>query len=182
MTPACDHTVARARIGNVKGIARVHIEAWRSTYAGLLPDCYLAKLSDKALMGQWVYSLTGQGSFAVFVIKGGRGNIVAYGSCDRARRNRFDFEGEVQTLYVRDDHRSIGIGRALMAEMARHLTRKGCLSTVVWVLRDNPSRWFYAALGGTPVAEELIAFVGTRVLQVAYHWPDIGVLLERSPS
>ncbi|MBI4182554.1 MAG: GNAT family N-acetyltransferase [Proteobacteria bacterium] len=175
-------TVLRARAGDAAGIARVHVAAWRSAYAGILPDTYLTKLSERAVMGQWAYLLRAQGAFSVFVAKERRGNVVGYGSCDLARRNPLGYEGEIQTLYVHDDFRQIGLGRALMAEMARHLRARDCASLLVWVLRDNPSRWFYAALGGKPVAEETISVAGSKLPQVAYGWPDISALLEKSAS
>ena len=59
-------------------------------------------------------------------------------------------EGEVETLYVLDDWRERGIGRRLLQAAAGHLAQAGCRSLYVWVLRDNPSRWFYQRLGGTP--------------------------------
>ena len=62
-------------------------------------------------------------------------------------------EGEVETLYVLDDWRERGVGRRLMRAAAAHLVDIGCQSAFLWVLRDNPSRWFYQRLGGRPVAE-----------------------------
>ena len=56
--------------------------------------------------------------------------------------------GEVETLYLLDDYRDRGVGRRLMRAMAAHLAAVGCRSVVLWVLRDNPTRWFYQRLGG----------------------------------
>ena len=37
--------IRRARSGDAPGIGAVHVSAWRSAYAGILPDAYLARLS-----------------------------------------------------------------------------------------------------------------------------------------
>ena len=37
--------VRRARPGDAAAIGAVHVSAWRNTYAGVLPDDYLAGLS-----------------------------------------------------------------------------------------------------------------------------------------
>ena len=37
--------IRRARPADAMAIAAVHVAAWRSTYPGILPDSYLAKLS-----------------------------------------------------------------------------------------------------------------------------------------
>ena len=54
----------------------------------------------------------------------------------------------------------------------------GCRSAFLWVLRDNPSRWFYQRLGGRPAAEGTTRVAGRDVPQVAYVWDPIERLLE----
>ena len=39
-------TIRRARPGDADAMARVHLAAWRSTYAGVLPEAYLAQLNE----------------------------------------------------------------------------------------------------------------------------------------
>ena len=79
-------------------------------------------------------------------------------------------EGEIETLYVLDDWRERGLGRRLMRAAAAHLAASGCKSAFVWVLRDNPSRWFYERLGGRPAAEATVRVAGTRWCR----WPMFG--------
>ena len=64
----------------------------------------------------------------------------------RGSRRQTLAEGEVETLYVLDDWRERGVGRRLMRAAAGHLVDIGCRSAFLWVLRDNPSRWFYQRL------------------------------------
>ena len=53
---------------------------------------------------------------------------------------------------------------------------------LVWVLRDNPSRWFYQRLGGRSVAEQTIQIAGQAVAQTAFVWDPIEQLLAASPQ
>ena len=41
---------------------------------------------------------------------------------------------------------------------------------MLWVLKDNPTRWFYQRLGGSPAASEVIALAGQPMEQLAYTW------------
>jgi ribosomal protein S18 acetylase RimI-like enzyme len=91
-------------------------------------------------------------------------------------------EGEVETLYVLDDWRERGIGRRLIRAAATHLAEAGCRSVFLWVLRDNPSKWFYQRLGGKPTAESSIRFAGRDVIQTAFVWDPIERLLASSPQ
>ena len=104
--------------------------------------------------------------------------MIGFASGGKARRPGLCGEsasgsGEVETLYLLDDYRDRGVGRRLMRAMAAHLAAVGCRSVVLWVLRDNPTRWFYQRLGGRAAARESIRFAGRQVEQVAYLWDPI---------
>jgi ribosomal protein S18 acetylase RimI-like enzyme len=86
-------------------------------------------------------------------------------------------EGEVETLYVLDDWRDRGLGRRLIGAGAAHLAELGCRSAFCWVLRDNPSRWFYERIGGRAVMADSVLVAGVSVPQVAYAWDPIARLI-----
>ena len=192
-------SVRRARPADAIAIAAVHVAAWRSTYPGILPDNYLAKLSVPRQAAY--YDAAIRGATGVFVAtasgldlpaepatgSGGGTRIIGFGTAGRARQSgeiggRRLGEGEIETLYVLDDWRERGIGRRLMRASAAHLAETGCRSVFLWVLRDNPSRWFYQRLGGKPVAEAAIQFAGRQVVQTAFVWDPIERLLAASPQ
>jgi GNAT superfamily N-acetyltransferase len=99
-----------------------------------------------------------------------------------ARRPHAFGEGEIETLYVLDDWRERGLGRRLMQASATWLGASGCGSAFLWVLRDNPSRWFYERLGGKAAAEQLIRVAGRDVVQTAYVWAPIDKLVQATTS
>lgn len=192
-----------ARPADAVAIGAVHVAAWRSAYPGILPDAYLANLSVSRYAA--FYDGAVRGSGGVFVAVPARSNetvparteeqqkppgaprIVGFATAGRARgggmlNGRSLAEGEIETLYVLDDWRDHGIGRRLMHAAAAHLAEHGCRSVFLWVLRDNPSRWFYQHLGGKPVAEAQIRFAGRDVLQTAFVWDPIERLLAANPQ
>ena len=75
------------------------------------------------------------------------------------------------------DWRERGAGRRLMRAMGAHLRVVGCRSAMLWVLRDNPTRWFYSHLGGREAAHEAIRVGGQMVEQSAFVWDPIEALL-----
>ena len=185
-------SIRRARPSDAIAIGAVHVAAWRSTYPGILPDGFLARLSVPRQAAH--YDAAIRSSTAVFVAAasgtdvppGSGSRIVGFTTAGRARggeiAGRRLAEGEVETLYVLDDWRDRGVGRKLMRAAAAHLAETGCRSCFVWVLRDNPSRWFYQRLGGKPVAEAMIQFAGQKVPQTAFVWDPIERLLAASPQ
>lgn len=179
-------SVRRARPADAAAIGTVHVAAWRNAYAGLLPDSYLAGLSvvrhaagyDAAIRhgaGVFVAVADGRG-----LPEDARAGVVGFATVGRARTALAD--GEVETLYVLDDWRDQGVGRRLMRAGAAHLLAEGCRTAFLWVLRDNPNRWFYERLGGRPVAESVTRVAATDLRQVAYGWDPIERLLAASPT
>jgi hypothetical protein len=70
-----------------------------------------------------------------------------------------------------------------MQVTARCLARAGCRSVFLWVLRDNPSRWFYQRLGGRRAADGQTIVAGVAIPKTAYVWDPIELLLPtRAPS
>ncbi len=170
-------TIRRAVPADAPAMGAVHVTAWRSTYPGILPADYLAGLSVSRQAGQYAAAIRGGVGVNVAVESG---QLVGFSTASRSRRKAVA-EGEIETLYVLDDFRDQGAGRGLIAASAAFLALLGCRSAFAWVLRDNPSRWFYERMGGKVVAEETIAFAGVPIVQCAYVWPDIGVLMDAQP-
>src|SRR5690606_37875788 len=61
----------------------------------------------------------------------------------------------VEDLYVEERARGIGLGRALMAEVARLAAERGAPRVELAVLDWNPARAFYERLGMRQMAEWL---------------------------
>jgi GNAT superfamily N-acetyltransferase len=168
--------IRRARPGDGTWIAAVHVTCWRSAYPGLLPAEYLAALSIAREGVQYERAIAAKAG--VFVAEvGNPAHIVGFSTSGRARRQGMA-DGEIETLYVLDDFREKGAGRGLLARAAAHLAGLGLTSVMVWVLRDNPSRWFYSHLGGVPVAEETTTLAGVKLVQIAYRWADGTALMQ----
>jgi len=184
--------IRRARPADAIAIGAVHVATWRTAYAGVLPDGYLAELSALRQALGYEQAITDRRNcHAMFVaVASGAdapegaeqlGTVVGFVSGGRARRDGFG-AGEVETLYLLDDYRERGVGRRLMRAMAAHLAAVGCRSVMLWVLRDNPARWFYQRLGGRPAAREVIRFAGQMMEQLAFVWDPIEVLLASTAS
>ncbi len=176
--------VRPAQLTDAPGIAAVHVAAWRSAYAGILPADYLARLSLNRQTGHYLMAI--QRGIAVHVLTAAGADlpngsphprVVGFSTARRHGPESPHGEGEIETLYVLDDWRERGHGRRLMQASAGWLAARGCGTLFLWVLRDNPSRWFYVRLGGAAVAEQTIRVAGQEVVQTAYAWRAIGGLL-----
>ena len=84
---------------------------------------------------------------------------------------------EVYAIYVLRRAQRKGIGRRLMALLARDFELRGWRSLCLWVARDNyPARQFYEQLGGECVAERVEQLKEYALAEVAYAWSDVSAL------
>jgi L-amino acid N-acyltransferase YncA len=155
-------------------IARVHVDSWRSTYAGLLPERMLIKLSNAEHESRWWGHVLGRHRRKqfVYVAENDRDGVVGFVSGGPCRDRELSYRGEIYAIYLLDEFHGVGIGRALLLSLSDRLVRERGPSLLVWVLSSNPSRYFYESMGGKRVATRVDRMGGVEVEETAYGWED----------
>jgi ribosomal protein S18 acetylase RimI-like enzyme len=186
--------IRRGTKADAASIGRVHVETWQAAYAGLLPDSLLAAMSDVRQSAWWSRLLADPGEArGVFVADDQEMGVVGFGSCGPVRDppeglhpstslrtgGREIRVGEVYTLYVEPDFQNQGLGRRLLDALFRQLRADGCDTAVLWMLADNPSRFFYEGLGGERIGQRVDTMAGVDVEELAFGWRDLTVPLVR---
>ena len=165
-----------ARLEDAAAIARVHVDSWRSSYRGILPEGFLAGLSYEHFEDRWHVWLRAVGDprWAYRVAEQPpSGRIVGFASGGPRRGPAYaDYGVELYALYLLGEHQRAGIGRRLFGSVARGLAEGGSpTSLLAWVLAcNNPSRRFYEAVGGELLGSQQIEIGGARLEEVAYGW------------
>lgn len=170
-------TVVAAQQEDVEALARVHVQAWRESYAGLIPDAVLAALDPIERAGMWA-RIIGAGE-CVLLARDAAGALLGFIAAGPQRESDLPFAGEIGALYLLDAAKRRGLGRALMRAAATYMLARGMGSASLWVLDGNlPAIAFYAALGGRVVANRALparrAWVGR---ETAYAWDDLRRLI-----
>ena len=171
-------TIRSARPEDARRIARLDVETWRAAYAGILATPFLVGLSTQRRELGWATVIERE-PHDVRVAVATDGEILGFGSCGRSRAGAA-FAGEVFTLYVAPDWQNQGIGRRLLVALFERLVGLGCGSAIIWVLRENPGRFFYQRLGGREVQHRMFAVGGKRIEAAGYAWPDLPRFLEQA--
>ena len=153
-------------------IGRIDAETWRTAYPGILPDKVLLDLAPSRLTSEWAAQL-GHRPEDVRVAEWSGSGVVGFGSCGAARLAVAELSGEVNTLYVASDFQGRGVGRALLLALFRRLVATGHGSAVIWVLRENPARFFYERMGGKLVAQRRISVRGEPIPALGYGWRNL---------
>jgi ribosomal protein S18 acetylase RimI-like enzyme len=166
--------VRPATLNDAEQVARVHVASWQSAYRDILPPEFLSTLSVERRTEAWKRVLE-QGTGSVLVATGGAGAVLGFCQVGPNRAEPAEFSGEVYAIYLLDEERGRGVGRALFAQGMAWLRAQALPGVLVWVLALNgEARRFYERLGGRLVAERPIAVGAQPFVEVAYGWSEPG--------
>jgi GNAT superfamily N-acetyltransferase len=161
-------SIRQARPSDAAALARIYIESWQDTYAGLIPHSLLSAMSLKHHTARWLATMRGPG--AVLVAEDGHHGAVGLASLGAARDGGLGFEGEIYTLYVDPAFLGRGTGRALMAGAFERLKDRKYRSCLVWAHARNNACYFYEAMGGRRIAERVTRTMGEPTPEIAFGW------------
>jgi GNAT superfamily N-acetyltransferase len=169
--------IRRADAADAPAIARVHVDSWRSTYAGIVPDTFLAslKIDDRAEM--WRNVLAAEDAL-MFIAEEDAG-IFGFACGGKLREALNSYDAEIYALYLLRENQSQGAGRALFQTLVASLHEARYAGMALWVLKENPATRFYQYLGGKQIASKQIEIGGANLEEVAYGWPRLEDILQK---
>lgn len=162
--------------GDADALAKLHVETWRETYTGLLPQGYLGAMDVKRHAKRWRAQLAASVKPAPVLVAEQRGGLVGYCAGGQARAG----DAEVFTLYVLRRGQGAGVGGDLIRHMARVLRADGATTLHLWVLASNlRAQAFYRYLGGASGRSRAVAGWGGGLMETCYVWPAIDALADQ---
>ncbi|MBI1211570.1 MAG: GNAT family N-acetyltransferase [Alphaproteobacteria bacterium] len=178
-----DDAIRPARLEDAEAIGWVSVTAWRETYAGIMPDEYLASLSTPQradLFRERIRNLpNGQ---AIFVATH-QDDVVGFGVCGPTREADLGVDGEVFAINIVAAAQRRRLGVRLMAAMAEALVHCGFATVGLWVVEQNdPARRFYEALGGRCSTRKNQEFGSKKLVELGYIWPSVEDLRMRAEA
>ena len=163
-----------ARIEDADRIGFVQVDSWKTTYAGIVPDVYLASLSPATRAESWKKQIEDPTTL-IFVAEDDTG-VFGFVSGGALREPIPAYDAELYAIYLLQRKQRAGVGRILVKKLARALCEQHHRSLIAWVLERNPSFGFYTRLGGTEVVAREIQIGGAQLTEVAMGWPDLADL------
>jgi GNAT superfamily N-acetyltransferase len=151
-------------------IARIHVEAWRAAYVGIVPQAVLDRLSIDRRQQFWAHHLADPGESRTFVaVRDGR--IVGFAGTSQPADPEYPRgTAELETIYLLPEVWRAGVGRLLMRHSTNDLAERGFSSAILWVLTENQrGRRFYEAVGWQADGRvQKLDFDGTPVEEMRY--------------
>ena len=159
--------VREAVAADARGIAKVHVDAWRETYQEQMPKTFLNALRYDQRESYWVSTLN-NGSAIVLVAENSKAHICGFACGGRERSGHAAFDSELYAIYLLRSYQKLGVGKELFEAVSQRLAAQGFKSMIVWVLDTNPARGFYETMGGRREGERDERFGDLLFHEVAY--------------
>lgn len=173
--------IHRARPGDESHIAHVHLESWKTTYPGIVPQAYINSLKVEDGVQRWQQRIA-DNSDHIFVAQLAEAHrqddIFGFINGGTIREPIGTYDGELHAIYLLQHRQAQGAGRALVRTLAAALHEQGLKSMIVWALEDNPAVGFYKHLGAIPVTSKTINIGGKDLPDLALGWPSLDQLLQ----
>ncbi len=168
-------TIREADIEDAAAIARVQVESWKTTYAGIVSEAFLASLNQEDRMRSWREQILAS-NITIFVAED-EISVFGFAAGGEVREKLDHYDAELYAIYLPLERQRQGVGRTLALTLASALTTKGFTSMLVWVLEQNPSVSFYQRLGAVQIARKVINIGGADLQELAFGWPSLDRLI-----
>ena len=173
-------SVRLARPEDAADLARIYIDSWQDTYAGMISHSLLGAMSHRRHTARWLSAI--KSSTTVLVAEDTRAGLVGLTSLGSARDRNLGFEGEVYTLYVDPAFLGLGIGRALLGGAFESLKDRKLRSCVIWAHARNNACFFYEAMGGRRAATRTTRLMGELTPEIAFGWRQLATKKQKRAS
>jgi L-amino acid N-acyltransferase YncA len=162
-------------------IGAAHVQAWRETYPGIVPAARLAALDPVERAAVWRSSIAAGRHVMVAEDEAGLAGFALTAE-QREPDLLADHAGEMWSIYLLRRAQRRGIGRALMADAARHLLATGIHTMAVWVMAGNVDAVaFYGALGGRALLRRSVQRPTWVLDEIAFGWDRLDPLVGATP-
>lgn len=164
--------VRTARPEDAADLARIYIESWQDTYAGVISHALLGAMSLKGHTARWQAAIRNAERHhgAVLVAEDSQAGIIGLTSLGAVRDSGTGFEGEVYTLYVDPAFLGRGAGRALLSGAFDAFKARRLRSCLIWAHARNNACFFYEAMGGRRVATRTTRLMGELTPEIGFGW------------
>ena len=158
-------TIRPARLEDARRLAEIHVETWRATYPGVMPQELLDGLSVDEREASWKECIPHPETTAFVAEVDGR--VVGFVNVGPSFTE--PGMGELYAIYVEPSAQRTGAGLALIDAGVAALSERWN-EAILWVATENPrARRFYERYGWIADGERIdTSFPGAAVPEVRY--------------
>ena len=162
---------------DLDGVAKVHVDAWISTYSGMIPREYLISRTYEKQQKKWndrLFNNKNTDEF-MFVLENEDKEVVGFATAIINDEDS-NFDSTLYTIYILKEYQGKGFGRMLIKAVTEKLVSLGAKSMILFAFANNCACEFYEHLGGKKGNSSIINISGVDLIEVEYYWNEINHL------
>lgn len=167
-------SIKAASYNDLAELARIHVQSWKETYRGQVPQDYLDSMDAKVRQEKWesiFQENAAEDNNLYLAFEGAK--AIGFISFGRGRDLEFPDSGEIYAVYLLREAWGKAAGYALFKTAEQKLSEQGLKRFYLWVLNTNGNainayqRWGGkvdsnitkdTVIGGKPVKEVIVRF------------------------
>ena len=157
---------------DIPQIAKVHVESWQKSFAGIAPQDYLDKMSVENRIEQFKKAFSQTSFYKMFVAEAPGKGIVGFADFGKAKEGN-GFEANLYAIYFLREFQRKGIGGNLFRLCQREMLANGLNSMYLDALEKSPYRIFYEKMRGRVVGTGTHKLGDVEFKTVIYGWDDL---------
>lgn len=162
----------KAKIEDVPQIAAVHVESWRKSFAGIVPQIFLDKMSIEKRENAFRRMFSDE-TYKIFVAENAAGKIVGFADFGKSRDKNLQHEAELYAIYLLPEIQRKGIGANLFRLCQKEMKDEGFGSMFLVALEVSPYKSFYEKTGGRVVGKGTHDLAEVEFETVIYGWENL---------
>jgi len=165
-------TIRNAVSSDVPQIAKVHVESWQRSFAGIAPAEFLQNMSVEKREKVFEKRFEENG-YRMLVADDERHGVVGFIDFGKPDFDNFGYEARIYSFYFLPEFQRRGLGKKLFKACVKKVADDGYGSVCLDTLKLSPYRSFYDKRGGRVVAYDK-HLLGKQMFEtVIYGWNDL---------
>lgn len=170
--------IRKAKSDDAQGIAKVHVDSWRTTYKGIIPNDFLNNLSYEQRTELWKRNIAREDNYVV-IAENNEGQIIGFADAWKRGNNVAENSGDLTSIYLLEKCQGRGVGKKLFKELFEYFKRKGYDKVFVEVLEENKTRFFYEYYGANLVKTVQLKIGGKILNELIYEWNNVDEVIAK---
>jgi len=161
-----------ATVADCMAVARVHVQSWRESFAGIVPQTFLDKMSVEKRAKAFERGFSAP-FYKMYVAEMPERGIVGFADFGEPRENLDAYEGELYAIYLLSEFQRKGIGERLFNLGVEFFVGNSKSSMYLLALEVSPYKSFYQKMGGQIVERKQIEIEGVMYDELVYGWESL---------
>ena len=170
--------IRKANISDAPGIAKVHVDSWRTTYKGIIPQSFLEGLSYEQRTKLWDNNISDKTS-TIFVAEN-EGEIIGFVTGGTRKTNEEAGASDLTSIYLLEEWQGKSVGKKLLNQIMSAFLEQGYQKIYVDVLAANKTKQFYQYYGAEYVKTVQLNIAGKTLDEEIYVWNNVEKVIQQS--